>query len=112
MMWIKILLLLLFVFTAQSVEEDIRSVQMSIMTGWQFQCINTTCIPFVTLTASSVRTCQISCLGQIQCEAASFQQSNSICQLFTNIPNPDSNLLADLMTITMIVMPGTRIPPG
>ncbi len=40
--------------------------------------------------------CQISYLDQLECEAASFQQSESSCQLFINIPDPNSNLPADM----------------
>ena len=106
------LLLLLFALIQQSVTQDIKSFTMSIMTGWQFDCVNTTCIPFVTITTSSIHTCRISCLGQIHCQAASFDQSTSSCKLFTNIPDPNSNLLIDAETVTMIVKSGTRMPPG
>ena len=61
---------------------------MSIMTGWQFQCTNTTCLPFITVTTSSIRECQFTCLAQVQCQAASFQQTTSSCKLFANIRKP------------------------
>ncbi len=102
----------LFVVIAQSVAEDIRSFQMSIMTDWQFQCINITCLPFITVTALNVQNCQITCLNQVQCQAASFQQLNSRCKLFANILNKNGNMSADVETITMIVISGTRMPPG
>jgi hypothetical protein len=85
---------------------------MSIMTGWQFQCVNTTCLPFVTFDASDVRECQIACLAQAQCQAASFQQSTAICKLFSSIQNQSNNLIAQMETVTMIVMTETRIPSG
>jgi hypothetical protein len=85
---------------------------MSIMTGWQFQCVNTTCLPFVAATASSLRKCQITCLAQVQCQAASFQQATSNCKLFANIQNQIGNMFADVEIVTMIVMSGTRMPPG
>ena len=85
---------------------------MSIMTGWEFQCANTTCLPFVTVPTSSTRDCQLTCLAQVQCQAASFQQTTSSCKLFANIQNQNDNLFADVETITMIVMSGTRMPPG
>jgi hypothetical protein len=112
MTWIKISLLLLFILTAQSVAQDTRSFRMSVMIGLQFACVNTSCIPFVTVTASSARVCQRFCLNQVQCQAASFQQSTSSCLLFTNTVNQNSNLLAHAETVSMIVISETRIPPG
>ncbi len=85
---------------------------MSIMTGWQFQCTNTTCLPFFTVTTSDIRECQLACLAQVQCQAASFQQTTSSCKLFANIQNQNGNMFADVDTITMIVMSETRMPPG
>jgi hypothetical protein len=85
---------------------------MSIMSGWQFQCTNTTCLPFVTVTTSDIRDCQLTCLAQVQCQAASFQQTTSSCKLFTNIQNQNGNMFADVETVTMIVMSETQMPLG
>jgi hypothetical protein len=112
MAWITISLLFLFIFAVQSVAQDIRSFAMSLMTGWQFQCATTTCSPFVTVLVSNVRACQMACLAEVQCQAASFQQANSTCDLFTDISNQDENMSADVETVTMIVISGTRMPPG
>jgi hypothetical protein len=112
MAWIRISLLFLFIFTAQSVAQDIRSFAMSLMTGWQFQCATTACLPFVAVTVSNVQACQLTCLAEVQCQAASFQQSTSTCQLFTDIRNQNDNMLADVETVTMVVIYGTRVPPG
>jgi len=54
----------------------------------------------------------MACLAESLCQAASFNQLNSNCQLFTDISNQNGNMLADINTITMIAMTGTRIPPG
>ncbi len=105
-------LLFLFILITKSVAQDTRSFSMSIMTGWQFQCATTTCLPFVTVTVSRISECQTTCLAQVQCQAASFQQSTSNCELFTNIKNQDENMSADVETVTMIVISGTRMPPG
>ena len=112
MAWIRVSLLLLFVLIGSLVAQDIRSLKMSIMTGWQFQCANTTCLPFVTVTEPSIRDCQITCLAQVQCQAASFQQTTSSCKLFVNIQNQNGNMFADVETVTMIVISGTRMPLG
>jgi len=54
----------------------------------------------------------MACLAQAQCQAASFEQSTFTCELFTDIMNQDGNMTPDVETVTMIVMYGTRMPPG
>jgi hypothetical protein len=54
----------------------------------------------------------MACLAQSICQAASFNQLNSNCQLFTNIQNQNGNMLVDINMVTMIAIPGTRFPPG
>jgi hypothetical protein len=112
MTWIGIVILLLFSITARLVAENMRSFRMSIMTGWQFKCAQTTCLPFASVTTSNVRRCQIACLAQVQCQAVSFQQSTSNCELFANIPNQNGNMVAQVEIVTMIVIDETRMPPG
>ncbi len=96
----------------QLVAQDMRSIGMSKMVGWQYQCSTTSCLPFNTIIVPNIRRCQMACLAQSICQAASFNQLNSNCQLFNNIPNQNGNMLVDTNMVTMIAMPGTRIPPG
>ena len=85
---------------------------MSTMNGWQLQCANTTCIPFATVIVANIRKCQITCLAEVQCKTASFHKLTSNCELFPEIPNSNTNMVANMDTVTMIVIDGTRIPPG
>ncbi|UJR18131.1 hypothetical protein I4U23_005031 [Adineta vaga] len=110
MAWIRLSLLILVPILAQSVAQNTKSFAMSIMNGWQFQCATTTCLPYATATTSNIFQCQTSCLGHIQCKAASFHQSNSSCQLFDNMPNQNNSLESTIGTITMMVISGTRTP--
>ena len=96
----------------QSIEQDIRLCRMSKITNSKFQCANTTCLPFVTNIVPNIGNCKTNCLAQTYCRAISFHQLTSTCQLFDNIPNPNGNMLFDANTITMIVIAGTRNPPG
>ncbi|CAF1602134.1 unnamed protein product [Adineta ricciae] len=82
------------------------------MTGWQLSCANTTCLPFATTTVLNIRICQTACLNQAKCKTATFHQSSSTCDLFSNIPSLNGSLVADMSSVTMLVMAGTRIPPG
>ncbi|CAF1494175.1 unnamed protein product [Adineta ricciae] len=104
------IILILFLLIQQSAAQDMRSFSIYIIANSQFQCVNTTCSPFNISTTESALKCRMKCLHQIQCQAASFQQSLSTCQLFANILDQYTSTFAQLNTIAMIVKPGTRIP--
>ncbi|CAF4218750.1 unnamed protein product [Adineta steineri] len=78
----------------------------------KFQCANTTCLPFINIITSNVRNCQVVCLTQSQCRAATFHRSTSNCELFADMLNQNENILADDDATSMNVIRGTRFPPG
>ncbi|CAF0744322.1 unnamed protein product [Adineta steineri] len=96
----------------QSVGEDVRSIRMSLMRGQKFQCATPTCLPFAKMITSTIMKCQMACLAQIYCKAASFHQSISNCELFTDMSNEIANMATDTDISSMIVIAGTRSPPG
>ncbi|CAF1641331.1 unnamed protein product [Adineta ricciae] len=102
---------ILSVIITQLVGEDMRSVRMFAMRGRKFQCATTTCSPFASAVISTNIKCQMTCLAQVYCTAASFHQSNSSCELFTDMSNEIGNMLTDVDIITTIVIAGTRSPP-
>ncbi|CAF1369452.1 unnamed protein product [Adineta steineri] len=108
----RICLWLVFMIIMHSAGEDTRSILMSLITGSKFQCTNTTCLPFVNIITSTIMKCQMACLAQIYCRAASFHQSTSNCELFNAMSNEISNMATDTDITTMIVIAGTRFPPG
>ena len=85
---------------------------MSVMNGWRLQCANTSCLPFVNISVSNIRECQMACLAQVQCQVVSFQRTTFNCDLFAYIPNQTLNLTAHVDTVTMIVDLVTRVPRG
>ena len=104
---------LLFVLvTGQSVSQEIRSLDMTIMDGWQLTCASTTCLPFVIADTQDVQQCQATCLSRIECQVATFQRSTSACALFAYRVDAMVNLSPDPYTITSIAEMGTRIPAG
>ncbi|CAF1563028.1 unnamed protein product [Adineta ricciae] len=107
----KTCLLILSVIITQLVGEDMRSVRMFAVRGRKFQCATTTCSPFVNTVTPTIIKCEMTCLAQVYCRAASFHQSNSNCELFTDMSNEIGNMLTDLDIITTIVIAGTRSPP-
>ncbi|CAF4019578.1 unnamed protein product [Adineta steineri] len=83
---------------------------MSTKVDWQFQCSRTTCLPFATVNVSNIENCQVACLAQVDCQALTFFRSSFGCELFANISNQNNNLTANMDTVTMIAIDGTRIP--
>ncbi|CAF1193230.1 unnamed protein product [Adineta ricciae] len=110
MIWTRIFALFSAVIFDLVFTQNTNSILMNIMDGWQFQCATTTCLPYATVTAYSIFQCQSSCLRQSQCMAITFRQSISECQLFTNYTEQNSSLETAVNTVTMRVIPGTRIP--
>ena len=108
----RVTLLFPLVLIAQAAAQDMRSLQMSFMHGGQFQCMNTSCLPFVNISVADIRQCQLTCLALVQCQAASFQRTASTCELFAFIPNQTVYLSARVDTTAMIVDFGTRMPMG
>lgn len=112
MVLIRISVLLLIAILEQSIGQNIRALQMTIMHERQFQCISTTCLPYFTSILSDIRRCQFKCLEYIQCKAASFQQIHSTCQLFDNTITSSTTLDAAIDTVAMIVISETEISLG
>ncbi|CAF1403316.1 unnamed protein product [Adineta steineri] len=107
----RICLWLIFMIITHSVGEDTRSFLMSLMTGSKFECVNTPCLPFANIITPTIMKCQMACLAQAYCRAASFHQSTSNCELFTDMSNEIANMVTDIDIISMIVITGTRFPP-
>ncbi|CAF1519730.1 unnamed protein product, partial [Adineta steineri] len=101
-----------FMIITQTVGQDIRSEEMSLISDAKFQCVNTTCLPFISVITTDIRNCQFACLTQSQCTAATFHRSTSNCELFDSMLNQNGNMLADVDATSMNVISGTRFPPG
>ncbi|CAF3693613.1 unnamed protein product [Adineta steineri] len=95
----------------QTVGQDIRSEEMSLIPDSKFQCANTTCLPFISVITTDIRNCQFACLGQSQCIAATFHRSTFDCELFDSMLNQNGNMLADADATSINVISGTRFPP-
>ncbi|CAF3646622.1 unnamed protein product [Adineta steineri] len=95
----------------QTAGEDTQSMIMSLILDAKFQCANTTCLPVTNVITSNIRNCQVACLTQSQCIAATFHRSTSNCELFDNMLNQNGNILADVDATSMNIVSGTRFPP-
>ncbi|UJR24240.1 hypothetical protein I4U23_027207 [Adineta vaga] len=103
---------LIFAIVIKSAEANTQSMKMSLMINFKFQCANTTCLPYINIITTNVLSCQVACLVQRQCNAATFYRSTSNCKLFDDILNQNGNMLVDVDATSMSVISGTRFPPG
>ncbi|CAF4298362.1 unnamed protein product [Adineta steineri] len=108
----RVCLWVLLMIITQAVGEDAQSMTMSLMVDSKFQCANSTCLPFINVITSNIRNCQIACLTQSQCRAATFHRSTSNCELFSDMLNQNGNILADVDATSMNIISGTRFPAG
>lgn len=105
-------LLSLLVLMGQPLAQRMRSIEMSLFSGKQFQCGSTNCSSLITTTERNVRRCQMACLSARLCDAASFHQSTSACQLFSHLPNLSGDMLADPDAYSMRVHSDSRLSRG
>lgn len=104
----KISLLIFFIFIGKSSGKNYSIIKnVCNEYGYQFECFNRSCLPFFTIITKNIRSCQINCLVQIQCQTPTFHQSTYICQLLFYIEN--ENMLTNINTITFIVINQTQI---
>ena len=108
----KLLCTFLSIFVAQAMTLNLRSSYMSLMTNFQLQCANTTCLPLSITGVSTVLQCEIACLAQNLCQVATFNKLLSICQLFTNITYQISTVIPQMNVILLIVISRTEVPIG
>ncbi|CAF0822823.1 unnamed protein product [Adineta steineri] len=106
----RVHLWLSFMIITQSTGDHIRSMEMSLMVDSKFQCANTTCLPFINIITTDIRSCQLACLGESQCRAVTFHRSTSNCELFADILNQNGTMLPDVDVTSMNVISGTRFP--
>lgn len=89
---------------------DMRSLRLSIVDNYEFNCANTYCLPYFNSTEVNVRRCQIRCLADIQCRAAIYYRSMSTCKLFMYQMDPMTNMMMNMNSTALLVIGGTRNP--
>ena len=102
----------LLAVSGHSAEEELRSAQLTVMNGWQFQCANTICVPVATNVALNIEDCASACLSEVQYKPFTFRETAAICEILTKVQSRTSNTLVNVDSTTMIIMDRTRVPPG
>ena len=92
--------------------QDMRSTRFSTINDRDINCATTYCLPYVNSTVLNIRRCEINCLVGIQCKAAVYRRSTSVCQLFTREMNPTLDMMTNTDCVSLLVIGGTRNPPS
>lgn len=102
------LLLLEFILIVHSISQDIRSLELTEIIDFKYQC-NSPCGLLSTIVpVLSLRDCHIACLANTQCRTANFSQYINQCELFATILGHYGTLLAEVNVITRMVIDGRQ----
>jgi hypothetical protein len=95
---------ILFIIIAQTISQDIRTLELSIMDNTKYQCVDSGCSPSTIIPGSYLRGCQIDCLSQSNCRTVTFDQSSNQCELFVDRASQRGNMLTQTGVLTMIAI--------
>ena len=93
-----------YVLIAQSVSQDIRSIELSEIINVKYQCNSVGCSSPIILFATNLKDCQFGCLDEPQCRTVSFYQSMNRCELYIDGPDQYGALLNEAGVVTVIVI--------
>jgi len=68
----------------------------------RYQCLDPGCSPSTILSVVNLIKCQIACLSNVNCRTVTYDQSNSSCELFVDIPSQYGHLVAQTGVVTLI----------
>ena len=112
MVWRKFVLLFLLIAFTHSSSAIVRSMMMSSMIDMEFRCPDTNCYPLARMLVSRLLYCPTACLTQERCRTINFYQSTNLCELFAEAPDNNDAILANIGTVLMTIIDGTRVPFG
>jgi hypothetical protein len=99
----KVVLILITILT-QSVSQDIRTLELSLMNNIKYQCNDSDCSPSTIVSVPNIRRCQMVCIADATCRTVTFDHSSNNCQVFFDIPSENGNLLPQAGVATMITI--------
>ncbi len=98
-----IVLLLLTIIT-QSASQNIRTLLLSKINDVRYQCVDPGCSSATIISAANSEVCQIACLSNVNCRTVTYDQSNSYCELFADIPSQYGNIVAQAGVATLMAI--------
>jgi len=101
--------LLLLTIITQSASQNIRTLFLSKINDVQYQCGDPGCSSATIISVANLRDCEIACLSNDNCLTATYDQSNSDCELFVDIPSQYGNLVPQAGVVTLMVIDGRQL---
>jgi len=98
------LVLLLLTFIAPSASQNIRTLLLSKRSDVRYQCVDPGCSSPTNIIVATLIDCEIACLSNINCRTATYDQSNSYCELFADIPSQYGNIVAQADVVTLMAI--------
>lgn len=89
--------------------QEIRTLTLLKMNNIQYQCTGQNCVPSVAVYVANLRRCQMACTDNAQCRTATYNQSDSRCEMFADIPEHNGYLMAQVGVITMAAIDSRRL---
>jgi hypothetical protein len=103
------IVLLLLTIIAQSASQNIRTLLLSKTKDVRYQCVDPGCSSPTIITVANLIACEIACLSNVNCRTATYDQSNSGCELFADIPSQYGNLVAQAGVVTLMAIDGRQL---
>jgi hypothetical protein len=103
------ILLLLLTIIAQSTSQNIRTLLLSETNDVRYQCADPGCSSPTIVSASSLRDCEFGCLSNVNCRTATYDQSNSSCELFADITSQYGNIVAQAGVVTLMAIDNRQL---
>jgi len=103
------IVLLLLTIIAQSASQNIRTLLLSKINDAQYQCVNPVCSSPTIIPVANLRDCEIACLSDINCRTATYDQFNSECGLFADIPSQYGSIVAQAGVVTLMAIDGREL---
>ena len=63
----------------------------------------------IIMSAANLRACQIACLADATCRTATYDQSDSYCELFADIPSQYGNIVPQSGVVTLMAIDNRQL---
>ncbi len=101
--------LLLLTIIAQTPSQNIRTLLLSKINDVQYQCVDSGCSSATIISVANLRHCEMACLSDINCRTATYDQSNSECGLFADIPSQYGSIVPQAGVVTLMAIDGRQL---
>jgi hypothetical protein len=103
------LFLFLAIIIAQSDSQQMNTLLLTEMNDVRYECTEPGCSSSMISSASSLRTCQRTCLMNPNCRTITFDQSRNQCEIFADISSQYGSLMTQIGVVTCTAVDDRRL---